>query len=531
MWSLFPGAAGSGQVKVSKRPHQTDDEDQSTPPAKKPKTTSKYIYETLFQKGEGSNISVSALGQSWNLHIIYLKQSEYFNTYFKWHEKDEIEPNNILLDIPDERIDSLALNTVFGSLYCDDIVIAPDRAVNVLAAASLLQHRGLIQHCSEVMLSFLNSSTVTSYYTAAITYGLPELEKGCVQWLEHNLMIDTPTEILRGIEASLMTRLISSPDLAVIQVEMDIYQLLKKWLFVQLQSSEESDRNLNCEADFKHLMSYLNTLRKDSLSILESIDEKYMAVFEGVRLCHVITDFKCAATLENEHIIPRHWIANEYRAQWLRMLRVENSYDSGPTMEICSALQEHESRSVSDFKGGTNENIKRLYHAAMRCGRILEENKDFCWRWTGYNYGFDLIMTYDHQKHSIKITRNCCKQDVATSVSMKENRSVVCKVKVFTLKPDGALDLSHSSGWRHFELGKDNDKTIIQIQRLKRPRLNFRESKMFMVAYMIFCEPAETCFYLPKSLAIKKSILPTSHSSSLSNSSNIVPSDLHGNSR
>ena len=121
------------------------------------------------------------------------------------------------------------------------------------------------------MLSFLNSSTVTSYYTAAVTYGLPELEKGCVQWLEHNLMIDTvclarvcqpagkpfgfqPTEILRGIEASLMARLISSPDLAVIQVEMDIYQLLKKWLFVQLQSSEECDPNLNCEADFKHLM-------------------------------------------------------------------------------------------------------------------------------------------------------------------------------------------------------------------------------------------------------------------------------------
>ena len=49
-------------------------------------------------------------------------------------------------------------------------------------------------------------------------------------------------------------------------------------------------------------------------------------------------------------------------------------------MEICSALQEHESRQVSDFKGGASENIKRLYHAAMRCGRILEENKDFCWR-------------------------------------------------------------------------------------------------------------------------------------------------------
>ena len=46
-------------------------------------------------------------------------------------------------------------------------------------------------------------------------------------------------------------------------------------------------------------------------------------------------------------------------------------------------------------------------------------------RWTGYNYGFDLIMTYNHQKHTIQITRNCLKQEVSTSVSMKDSRSVV----------------------------------------------------------------------------------------------------------
>jgi len=75
--------------------------------------------------------------------------------------------------------------------------------------------------------------------------------------------------------------------------------------------------------------TFFNTLRQSSLSILESIDSKYLSVFEGLRLSHVITDFKCAATLENEHIIPREWIYQEYRGQWLRMLRVENSYDSG----------------------------------------------------------------------------------------------------------------------------------------------------------------------------------------------------------
>ena len=79
----------------------------------------------------------------------------------------------------------------------------------------------------------------------------------------------------------------------------------------------------------KSLRPFLKTQRRDSLSILESIDEKYLPVFRGLRLAHIITDFKCAGTLENENIIPRSWINQEYRSQWLRMLRVENSFDAG----------------------------------------------------------------------------------------------------------------------------------------------------------------------------------------------------------
>merc|ERR1712160_49896 len=102
-------------------------------------------------------------------------------------------------------------------------------------------------------------------------------------------------------------------------------------------------------------------------------------------------------------------------------------------------------------------------------------------------------MTYNHQKHTIQITRNCLKQEVSTSVSMKDSRSVVCKVKVFTLKRDGGLDLCHSSGWRHFSLEKEQEKNVIQIQRANRRRL-FSQNKMFMVAYMLFAEPAETSY-------------------------------------
>ena len=28
-----------------------------------------------------------------------------------------------------------------------------------------------------------------------------------------------------------------------------------------------------------------------------------------------------------------------------------------------------------------------LYSNIMRCGRELDEENSFCWRWTGFNYG------------------------------------------------------------------------------------------------------------------------------------------------
>ena len=96
------------------------------------------------------------------------------------------------------------------------------------------------------------------------------------------------------------------------------------------------------------------------------------------------------------------------------------------------------------------------------------------------------------------------------------------KIKVFSLKNDGCLDLSHSSGWRHFEISKDQERNVIQIQR--RPRRKSEErGKMFMVAYIIFAEAAGTNFYLPKSLLIKKNNQGSgSNSCRLLNSNEII---------
>jgi hypothetical protein len=43
-------------------------------PRRRLKSTSEYIYEALFLNGEGSDITVNALGYLWRLHKIYLCQ-------------------------------------------------------------------------------------------------------------------------------------------------------------------------------------------------------------------------------------------------------------------------------------------------------------------------------------------------------------------------------------------------------------------------------------------------------------------------
>uniref|UniRef100_A0A8C4MJN4 BTB domain-containing protein n=1 Tax=Equus asinus TaxID=9793 RepID=A0A8C4MJN4_EQUAS len=116
----------------------------NTPRRKKLKSTSKYIYQTLFLNGENSDIKICALGEEWSLHKIYLCQSGYFSSMFSGSWK-ESSMNIIELEIPDQSIDIEALQVAFGSLYQDDVLIKPSRVIAILAAASDLPFIYLLQ--------------------------------------------------------------------------------------------------------------------------------------------------------------------------------------------------------------------------------------------------------------------------------------------------------------------------------------------------------------------------------------------------
>jgi BTB/POZ domain-containing protein 13 len=129
------------------------DKDPETPSLTKRRnirSTSEYIYSTLFKGGINSDVTITALNKEWKVHKLYLSQSLYFRSMFSGQWKESDEPL-IQLNIPDENVDVEALDLALSSLYKDEVELTPSRICPTLAAASLLQLDGLKEHCVQFM--------------------------------------------------------------------------------------------------------------------------------------------------------------------------------------------------------------------------------------------------------------------------------------------------------------------------------------------------------------------------------------------
>uniref|UniRef100_A0A8B9BAL7 BTB domain-containing protein n=1 Tax=Anser brachyrhynchus TaxID=132585 RepID=A0A8B9BAL7_9AVES len=405
---------------------------------KKLKSTSKYIYQTLFLNGENSDIKICALGEEWNLHKIYLCQSGYFSSMFSgsWRESSM---SVIELEIPDQNIDVEALQVAFGSLYRDDVLIKPSRVVALLAAACMLQLDGLIQQCGETMKETINAKTVCGYYNSAGTYGLDSVKKKCLEWLLNNLMTHQSVELFKELSINLMKQLISSSNLFVMQVEMDVYTALKKWMFLQLVPSwNGSLKQLLSEAD-----AWFAKRRKDfedDIAFLESEQgNAFLSVFTHLRLQYIISDLASARIIERDSLIPSEWLSSVYKQQWFAMLRAEQDNDIGP-QEI---------------------NKEELEGNSMRCGRKLAKDGDYCWRWTGFNFGFDLLVTYTNRYIIFK--RNTLNQPCSGSVSLQPRRNIAFRLRLASFDSSGKIICSRTTGYQILTLEKDQEQVVMNL--------------------------------------------------------------------
>ncbi|CAH2274726.1 germ cell-less -like 1 [Pelobates cultripes] len=420
---------------------ETDDEIENllnTPRRKKLKSTSKYIYQTLFLNGENSDIKICALEQEWNLHKIYLCQSGYFSSMFcgSWKESGM---NVIQVEIPDHNIDAEALQVAFGSLYRDEVLIKPSRVVAILAAACMLQLDGLIQQCGETMKETISVQTVCGYSSAASIYGLDSVKNKCLEWLLNNLMTHQSVELFKELSIKMMKQLISSPDLLVMQVEMDVYTALKKWMFLQLVPSwNGSLKQLLTEAD-AWFSKRRNVLEED-IAFLECEQGcPFVPVFRHLRLQYIISDLASARIIERDSLIPTEWLSSMYKQQWFTMLRTEQDNDTGP-QEI---------------------NKDEIESNSMRCGRKLAKDGDYCWRWTGFNFGFDLLVTYTNRY--IVFKRNTLVQPCSGSVSLQPQRNIAFRLRLASFDGSGRVICNRTSGYQILSFEKDQEQIVMNL--------------------------------------------------------------------
>lgn len=430
---------GKGQKRVLGE--DSDDDEVSahmnSPQRKKMKCTAKYIYNTLFINGENSDITIKALNKDWPLHKIYLCQSSYFASMFSgsWKESTLKE---ITVDIPDQNIDEDALRVALGSLYKDDVLIEPARVVSVLAAASLVQLEGLIQQCSDVMAENISPKTIGAYHLAASSYGLQTVETSCVQWLERNLMVVQKPDLLLELSLDLFKRVMSSPNLFVLQVEMDVYSLTKKYVFLKVNPSWHRDPKLLGKWADNFFQAYA-----PGEFLSSEKGAQYESLFRALRFEYIVNDHAACKQIQKDNIIPEDWLLPIFKQQWLRMLRVEQAKDSGP---------KEDSVPVEQFE----------IHS-QRCGRIISKEGEYCWRWTGFNYGVDLLITYANKLLVIK--RNNTTHPVSSSISMQSHRSIMIRVHVVSFDPQGAVLYEEKSNIETYNLSKDEERVLIGLSR------------------------------------------------------------------
>ena len=122
----------------------------------------------------------------------------------------------------------------------------------------------------------------------------------CFSWLERNLLLCRTSSLAKDLSETLLKSLLTSTDFVVMQVEMDIYNFLKIWLFLQLHP----DNVLSLKKLVIETQKYFQE-RDAGMSFLQTeVGLQYVGVFRCLRLQNMLGDIKCIKLVEKDRIIP-----------------------------------------------------------------------------------------------------------------------------------------------------------------------------------------------------------------------------------
>ncbi|KAK6635258.1 hypothetical protein RUM43_007861 [Polyplax serrata] len=406
---------------------------------KKLLSTPQYIYQALFKDGTDSDITLVALQKEWKLHKVYLCQSPYFASMFSgsWKETNE---SVVHIKIVDPKITVDSLYTVLGSLYFNELDLEPQQLVSVLATAALFQLDSMCEKCAEVMIETLDVENAINYYNASVEYGVLSLKEASFNWLLANLLtcIRNVPDVLCTISVELMTALISSPNLFVVQTESSIYFLLQTWLYYILNPSERKSGNK--QQILTQSSEYFESLFDGTEFLLTEKGKEFIPPFRALRMQHLINLLDDISRIQMDHIIPMEWLTNAINSAWISLLKFDHGMDRGP-------------------RHCTEEEINQQ---GLRCGRVLPDDTEHMWRWTGFYSGLDLVWTF--KNHCIKVRRNHRSNDVGSMLSMAKRRYIVCRFTVAKLNNQRQIEYIEKTPIQTFRLLRHDEVLVMNLK-------------------------------------------------------------------
>lgn len=178
----------------------------------------------------------------------------------------------------------------------------------------------------------LSRQTAIAYYDAAIQYGVTNVKKNAFNWLLINLLSFYSKHVkwLRLISGDLLSHLIESPDLVVMQTEFALYALLKVWMYIRINSDESNELNTDRSAEvISKATSYFNSLKSNVPFLLSKEGSAFIAPFRKLRLQHLINHPVDIKIILEDNIVPRDWLNDPFMLQWNSLIKIDNSLDSG----------------------------------------------------------------------------------------------------------------------------------------------------------------------------------------------------------
>lgn len=138
------------------------------------------------------------------------------------------------------------------------------------------------------------------------------------------------------LNADLLSELIDSPDLVVMQTEFALYALLKVWMYLKIHqntddsSKEETNRkNVNASEIVSQASSYFSSLKSQTPFLQTSIGQRFVKPFLKLRLQHLINHPVDIKLILEDNIIPKDWLYLPFMVQWNSLIKIDNCLDSG----------------------------------------------------------------------------------------------------------------------------------------------------------------------------------------------------------